>query len=524
MIFSVVLPVAALVFISALSAANAAHVNITDGGYENIRVAIAESVPYHPDIVINLKSLIRRASQFLLVATKGNFYFKDVIISIPMTWPNSDVTVMIWEDEYDKAQVQVTDAVKEPATLNPTRRHDTDPNPIQLPLAKLTINRKVHTNFRQVQQADQIGKRIVFAIDLSRSMLPKIGDKFNRITFLKCSMSLLLRHSIRSGQFLGIVSFVGRSAIVQPLVRVNDSDTRERFATVVTNMSLGGGTCIGCGLRDGIKVLEENGTSATGGTIILVSDGEENYKPYIADQLPEVVSKGVIVHTFALGSEADMKLQDVALQTGGTAYTFGDLQTNTIAELDLAFLLSSTWNLDKEQQPVIELGKDTIVRISFLEKQNITVKLIDGSGKDCVSECKFTETDLAINVNLPTTIAAETWKLILEAGGTEASNVTVVVLSTQRDPQQAPIRAETRVRHDPRTSHALIYTRVTKGGYAVLNAKVVATIDFNGTVGRDLLPLLDNGIGPDMEKDDGEYSAYFTNLQGKGRYSVRTDV
>lgn len=79
--------------------------------------------------------------------------------------------------------------------------------------------------------------------------------------------------------------------------------------------------------------------------------------------------------------------------------------------------------------------------------------------------------------------------------GSQASDVTVAVLSTQRDPLKAPIRAETCVKYDPVTNQALIYTRVTKDGYAVLNAKAIATVDFNGTTGRVLLPLYDHGKG-----------------------------
>ncbi|KAM7293821.1 uncharacterized protein ISCGN_023404 [Ixodes scapularis] len=98
--------------------------------------------------------------------------------------------------------------------------------------------------------------------------------------------------------------------------------------------------------------LESTGMLANGGTIILISDGEENTDPYIADELPRLVAKGVIVHTFALGSLADEKLQDVALQTGGRAYAFGDLQKNSISSMGISFVLSTTSHLEDSQKPV----------------------------------------------------------------------------------------------------------------------------------------------------------------------------
>ncbi|CAN8026252.1 unnamed protein product [Ixodes persulcatus] len=63
----------------------------------------------------------------------------------------------------------------------------------------------------------------------------------------------------------------------------------------------------------------------------------------------------------------------------------------------------------------------------------------------------------------------------------------------------------------------VIYSRVTKGNVRVLKANVTATITLPGK--ED--PVF---LSADLTADDGEYSAYFTQSQGKGRYSVRTDV
>ncbi|KAG0415385.1 hypothetical protein HPB47_007445 [Ixodes persulcatus] len=103
-----------------------------DGGYENVIVAIGKDVTYQKDIIVNLKALFRKASAFLLAATKGKFYFKEVIISVPSSWPPMG-SKKVWEDLFNQADVQVASGLKEPDTLNPSRSFPEDFNPVQLP-------------------------------------------------------------------------------------------------------------------------------------------------------------------------------------------------------------------------------------------------------------------------------------------------------------------------------------------------------------------------------------------------------
>ncbi|CAN8001967.1 unnamed protein product, partial [Ixodes hexagonus] len=343
------LELAALVLLSARGARAVVTVDPADGGYKNILVAIQDSVPYNADIVPNIKALFRKASQFLLVATRGKFYFKDVMILVPSSWTNTKDELM-WEDQYNLAEIQISDEFSEPKTLNPLRTQDTDPNPIQL--ANLTLNRQVTTTFREFRQSDETSKRVVLVLDVSYSMKVNLLV-YDRMTFLQCAMNHMIRHLIQPSQALGIVTFKSDCKIEQQLVLVNTTDVKDELAGIINTIRMGPGTSIGCGLQRGTEVLEANGTVAKGGLIILVTDGEENREPTIADQLPQVLQKGIKVNTFALGSEADKKLEDIAVQTGGTAYSFGDPQKNTIAEMGINFLLSTTAQMEEKDQPVV---------------------------------------------------------------------------------------------------------------------------------------------------------------------------
>lgn len=78
------------------------------------------------------QALFRKASAFLLAATKGKFYFKEVIISVPSSWPPMG-RKKVWEDLFNQADVQVVSGLKEPDTLNPSRSFPGDFNPVRFP-------------------------------------------------------------------------------------------------------------------------------------------------------------------------------------------------------------------------------------------------------------------------------------------------------------------------------------------------------------------------------------------------------
>ena len=69
--------------------------------------------------------------------------------------------------------------------------------------------------------------------------------------------------------------------------------------------------------------------------MILVSDGEENTPPYIADVTPTLIAKGVTVHTILISDSADNKLVALAAFTKGKSFFDSDSSDST--ELQSAF-------------------------------------------------------------------------------------------------------------------------------------------------------------------------------------------
>ncbi|EEC18314.1 hypothetical protein IscW_ISCW015083 [Ixodes scapularis] len=61
--------------------------------------------------------LFRKASQFLFEATRGNFYFKEVVISVPKNWPRTVQREMVWGTQFRDAQFQIIPGLRELGTL-----------------------------------------------------------------------------------------------------------------------------------------------------------------------------------------------------------------------------------------------------------------------------------------------------------------------------------------------------------------------------------------------------------------------
>ena len=70
-----------------------------------------------------------------------------------------------------------------------------------------------------------------------------------------------------------------------------------------------------------------------------------------------------------------------------------------------------------------------------------------------------------------------------------------------------------------------IYASVTKGLAPVIGAQATATIESpSSTFSPIEIQLRDDGLGPDLDKDDGIYSAIMLNTEVTGKHTVSVNV
>ncbi|KAH7974522.1 hypothetical protein HPB49_016411 [Dermacentor silvarum] len=397
-------------------------------------------------------------------------------------------------------------------------------------LAPTTPDRTFEVKFTEVQKRERALGRVIFALDVSGSM--KTSD---RIGYLKAAASQFIQALIPDGMEVGIVR-VQRDRL---------ESSREELVEKVLKLEANGFTCIGCALQKSLEMFEENDQSAAGSVIILMTDGAENRDPKISDVVGKLVAAQVVVNTIAFGTEAERKLEDLALRTGGKPFAVRDGQTNLAIALESAFLDSAFTLLDDTKRPVVifeqaatvvdkrqfsilvdaDLGNETTITVHCKgAATTFTAELHYPGGKTC-DDCQSTVpagTDYK-TFKIPGVATPGAWTLVVSCN-LGACDVHVRATSLARDPDQEPVLARAFLKRTEVTSaaEAAIYAEVTKGVHVVLYAKVTATVV--QPRGQIEMELFDNGLGADVTANDGIYSAYFTQFEGTGRYSVSARV
>uniref|UniRef100_A0A674IWX8 Calcium-activated chloride channel N-terminal domain-containing protein n=1 Tax=Terrapene triunguis TaxID=2587831 RepID=A0A674IWX8_9SAUR len=97
-------------------------VQLKNGGYEDIVIAINPELPEDHNIIRNIRAMVKEASTYLFNATKQRFFFKAVKIIIPLHWLPKPEYLSVKTESYDKADVIVA---------NPFLKYGDDPYTLQ---------------------------------------------------------------------------------------------------------------------------------------------------------------------------------------------------------------------------------------------------------------------------------------------------------------------------------------------------------------------------------------------------------
>lgn len=405
-------------------------------------------------------------------------------------------------------------------------------------------SKSIHVTFEEAQQKEDLAPRVVLVLDVSGSM-----DDYKRLHFLKEAATRYIGDIKDGSRRLAIVTFSYHSHVNHTLMPVN-VNSRNGFLNVIGRLNANGGTCIGCGLESALELLTTASETPEGATIVLMSDGEENQDPTIADVLPRVIASKVVVSTLALGATADHRLEELATSTRGKAFAFRDLKGNLVEELEAAFVSSTT----SQQDPVsrahtlleseeeftrvfekkfhvdADVGNATMVRVTRNLPQTGTIeaRLTDPSGQPC-QKCQKTVNGNEVVISIPSPAKVGTWTLHVESSSSSNVEVSISVKSQASKANDEPIRVSCEMAGllVDKPDGAVIYAKVTKGTKVVLDAVVFATVYRPKRLNEPhtvTIPLYDNGRDPDTQANDGTYSGYFVQFTGKGRYAVTAHV
>ncbi|XP_035693981.1 calcium-activated chloride channel regulator 1-like [Branchiostoma floridae] len=398
-------------------------------------------------------------------------------------------------------------------------------------------------DFTLIQEVD---KRMVLVLDSSGSMRGERIQKLNQVA------QHFIRNTVADGSWLGIVDFSTRATTAHALIQVSDDSARDQLAAAVPNSTLGW-TCIGCGLLEGIQVLEANGRNAAGGILLVISDGEENQHPNITEAMPTVLDKGVIVDTIAYSDAADANLESLAARTGGMAFFYPEGDNSTA--LNDAFTATVAARASEEDNSPIQLiseayalspgethsnllymdssvGANTTFNFLWQDGTAPEVAIKDPDGNvisQGMQQYHVISSMKTVQIRVPGVAKAGKWHYNVTNDGPEAQKITVEVTSRAVSMDTPPITVSAQVGSsdvnytDTEPTYLAVYASVSRGYVPVLGARVEAVV-VRPTGDTHQITLLDDGTGADVTKHDGVYSGYFLAFSADGRYSVSVRV
>uniref|UniRef100_T1JCF0 VWFA domain-containing protein n=1 Tax=Strigamia maritima TaxID=126957 RepID=T1JCF0_STRMM len=400
-------------------------------------------------------------------------------------------------------------------------------------------------NFKIVQEEEAT---ISLVLDISGSM--ESPQPHTKIRMLYEAATRFIKEEVKIGTAVAVILFSSSASLTLPMKRVTNEQDRNSVIAKIPQTA-GGGTCIGCGLRVAAQDLRRF-RGGNGGTIVLLSDGEENGAPFIRDVTNELVNANIRVITIAFTAAASQAMEALALVSGGKSF-FVPLDASVI-RLDAAFLEVSTVQTTQEDLPAklaetryqsssgsfrksftidSSIGRDTAINFLYTDKSDINDITVNGQGVSVslrspnTPEVRVEQNDAQKQIrfvfaNMP--VGQYTYEVTRK--GSTSQDMTVTILSKARIVGEDPIAVECSVHEEKNTNPPkfLITAYVTKGANPVIKAQVISKIDRPNNYKSVTVQLYDTGKKGDAVRDDGIYSGHFTQISGSGRYSVQATV
>ncbi|KAK3586511.1 hypothetical protein CHS0354_033531 [Potamilus streckersoni] len=389
-----------------------------------------------------------------------------------------------------------------------------------------------------------------FVLDVSGSMDILISSSgVSRIAEMKKAAQYIIDVLLQASSYLGIVSFSSSATTLANLAEIRNDADRQNLKNIVLSLTADGGTGIGKGLLQAKELLEASAMGTHESEIILITDGEENIPPFIANVTDVLIKAGIVVHTISVTQSAQHNLKDLAQATGGTYMAFLEKQSVTFIdvfsqviisgdaipdtntpETIISYSKSAAANENYTEAFVIDygLGKDTMLTVTSTSSSSpvlVTVVCPDGNKTQSIITSTGT-LNIACGDNGTSTMPG-VYSYSLSSSGT--TNYNVYVTSSPRGSNADVVRvrcwlSDTEVDFTS-SSTIRLYVDLKKGRSPVLNAIVTGML-IRGDGSSVNLTLPDTGKGADLSENDGLYTIYLYKnyFTGNGRYNMKIMV
>ncbi|KAF7543440.1 hypothetical protein G7Z17_g10737 [Cylindrodendrum hubeiense] len=221
---------------------------------------------------------------------------------------------------------------------------------------------KIQPPVEPLTQISHVPCDIVLVIDVSGSMAsaaPVPGEDSSESTGL--SVLDLTKHAARTiietmneNDRLGIVTFSGKSKVMQPLIPMTDAN-KEVSRKNVAKMQPQDATNLWHGTLEGLKLFKAIGSSSKVPAVMILTDGMPNHMCPPAGYVPKIRAMGQLpatLHTFGFGYQLRSGLLKSIAEIGGGNYAFipdagmiGTVFVHAVAHLQSTFATKAVLKL-----------------------------------------------------------------------------------------------------------------------------------------------------------------------------------
>lgn len=182
---------------------------------------------------------------------------------------------------------------------------------------------RIGVKAKEIESENLPASNFVFLIDVSGSM-----QGANRLELVKSSLKLLT-NNLREKDRVSIVVYAGAAGEILPSTPGND---RQKIKDAIDNLSAGGSTAGGAGIRLAYKIAEKNFIKNGNNRIILCTDGDFNVGISSNAELESLIESkrktGVYLTVlgYGMGNYKDNKLQTLAEKGNGNHAYIDNIQ------------------------------------------------------------------------------------------------------------------------------------------------------------------------------------------------------
>ncbi|KAK7279640.1 hypothetical protein RJT34_24696 [Clitoria ternatea] len=272
-------------------------------------------------------------------------------------------------------------------------------------------------NLAQISQTPRAPVDLVTVLDVSGSMA---GTK---LALLKRAMGFVIQN-LGSNDRLSVIAFSSTARRLFPLCRMTDSG-RQQALQAVNSLVANGGTNIAEGLRKGAKIMEDRKEKNPVASIILLSDGQDNYTvngsgnnqphPNYQILLPTSISGRdnsgfqIPVHAFGFGADHDASLMHSISEISGGTFSF--IETEAVLQDAFAQCIGGLLSVVVQE---LQVGIECIhpnIRLVSLKAGSYPSRLMVDGRKGFVDVGDLyadEERDFLVSVNVPAISGIET--------------------------------------------------------------------------------------------------------------------